>query len=165
MQRWVLFRAILCSDSQVYPMKSRITADPESFPSNSMQRFPNLPHEIQNHCRPRVISEQSMQRFPNLPHEIQNHCRHKAFSGQFFAAIPKFTHSNQESLQKRGRFRAIPCSDSQIYPMKSRITAAPESFPGNSMQRFPSLPHEIKNHCRQKAFSGQFLAAIHKFTP
>ena len=32
-------------------MKSRITADTRPFPGNSLQRFPSLPPEIQNHCR------------------------------------------------------------------------------------------------------------------
>ena len=39
------------------------------------------------------------------------------------AAIPKFTPRNQESLHAKGRKRANPCSDSQVYPLKSRITA------------------------------------------
>ena len=30
---------------------------------------------------------------------------------------------NQESLHARGHFRVIPCSDSQVYPLKSRIDA------------------------------------------
>ena len=34
-----------------------------------------------------------------------------------------------------------------------------------TLQRFPSLPHEIKNHCTQKDVNGQILAAIPKFTP
>ena len=32
-------------------MKSRITTDKRPFPGNSLQRFPSLPHEIQNHYR------------------------------------------------------------------------------------------------------------------
>ena len=39
------------------------------------------------------------------------------------AVIPKLTPSNQESLHTGGRFLAKTCSDSQIDPLKSRITA------------------------------------------
>ena len=40
-----------------------------------------------------------------------------------------------------------PCSDCQIHPLKSRITARQRANPGQSLQRFPSLPPEIRNHC------------------
>ena len=40
-----------------------------------------------------------------------------------------------------------PCSDSQIHPLKSVITAVLGLFLGKILQRFPSLPHEIRNHC------------------
>ena len=46
---------------------------------------------------------------------------------------------NQESLHAGGRFRAKACSDSQIHPLKLRITAGPRAFPGKTLQRLLSL--------------------------
>ena len=40
-----------------------------------------------------------------------------------------------------------PCSDSQVYPMKSRIAAMLRMFLGKILQRLPSLTPEIRNHC------------------
>ena len=58
-----------------------------------------------------------------------------------------------------------PCSDSQIHPFKSGITAVLGLFLGKILQRFQSLPPEIKNHCTQEGVNGHNLAAIPKFTP
>ena len=41
---------------------------------------------------------------------------------------------NHESMHPRGLFRGKSCSDSQVYPLKSRITAAVGSFLGKSMR-------------------------------
>ena len=41
------------------------------------------------------------------------------------------------------------CSDCQIHPMKSRITAALRLFLRLSLQRLSNSPHEIKNRCRR----------------
>ena len=79
--------------------------------------------------------------------EIKNRCSRGAISGQKPAAIHKLTPSNQESLQTQSHFRAIPCSDSQVYPLKSRITAAVGPVSEQSMQRFPNLLPEFKNRC------------------
>ena len=40
-----------------------------------------------------------------------------------------------------------PCSDSQIHPFKSGITAVLGLFLGKNLQRLPSLTPEIRNHC------------------
>ena len=48
------------------------------------------------------------------------------------------------------RFRAKTCIDSQVHPLKLRITAGPRSFPSKTLQRFPSLPPEIKNRSSSK---------------
>ena len=40
-----------------------------------------------------------------------------------------------------------PCSDSQIHPFKSGITAVLGLFLGKILQRFSSLPPEITNRC------------------
>ena len=71
--------------------------------------------------------------------EIKNHCTLEGVSRQKLAAIAKLTPSNQESLQCKRRFQANPCSDSQIDPLKSRITARWRAFPGKKLQRFASL--------------------------
>ena len=76
---------------------------------------------------------------PKSGPEIKNRCTHEGINRQNLAAIPKLTPSNQESLHAGGRFRAKTCSDSQVDPLKSRITAEPRSFPGKTRQRFPSL--------------------------
>ena len=40
-----------------------------------------------------------------------------------------------------------PCSDSQIHPLKSGITAGLGLFLGKILQRLPSLTPEIRSHC------------------
>ena len=84
------------------------------------------------------ITSTPLQRFPNSHPEIKNHCAREAVSWQKPAVIAKFTPSNQESLHARGPFQAKPCSDSQINPLKSRITAVSRSFSVQSLQRFPN---------------------------
>ena len=81
-----------CSDSQIHPLKSRITAAPEPKRGQSLQRFPSLPPEIRNHCTQQGINRENR------------------------AAIPKFTPSIQESLQRQSQNAGIPCSDSQVWP-------------------------------------------------
>ena len=58
-----------------------------------------------------------------------------------------------------------PCSDSQIQPLKSGITAVLGLFLGKILQRLPSLTPEIRNHCSVRTVSGENLAAIPKFDP
>ena len=79
-----------CSDSQIHPLKSGITAVLGLFLGKILQRFPSLPPEIRNHCTQVVVSGQSLQRFPNSPHEIQNHCTQEGVNGHNLAAITKF---------------------------------------------------------------------------
>ena len=57
------------------------------------------------------------------------------------------------------------CSDSQIHPLKSRITARQRANPGHSLQRLPSLTPEIQNHCTQQGINKENPAAIANFTP
>ena len=57
------------------------------------------------------------------------------------------------------------CSDCQVYPLKSGITARRRANPGQSLQRFPSLPPEIKNHRSDRAKTRAIPAAIPKFIP
>ena len=47
-----------------------------------------------------IAASVTLQRFPNLPHEIKNRCTQEGVNGHNLAAIPKFTPSNQESLQE-----------------------------------------------------------------
>ena len=56
-----------------------------------------------------------------------------------------------------------PCSDSQIQPLKSGITAVLGLFLGKILQRLPSLTPEIQNHCSVMTVYGENLAAIPKF--
>ena len=65
-------------------------------------------------------------------------CRRNQSQAHNPAAIPKFTPSNQESLQYQDHFPRNLCSDSQIDPLKSRITAHGRPFPGKTLQRFPN---------------------------
>ena len=91
-----------CSDSQIHPLKSGITAVLGLFLGKILQRLPSLTPEITNRCTQVVVSGQSLQRFPNSPHEIQNHCTQEGVNGHNLAAIPKFTPCNPESLQPWG---------------------------------------------------------------
>ena len=81
----------LCSDSQIHPLKSGITAVLGLFLGKILQRFPSLTPEIRNRCSNGVVSEHSLQRFPSLPHEIRNHCTQEVVYGHNLAAIPKLT--------------------------------------------------------------------------
>ena len=65
---------------------------------------------------------------PKSGPEIKNHCSYGTVSWQSLAAILKLTPSNQESLHVRGLKCAKTCCDSQIHPLKSRITAAIRLF-------------------------------------
>ena len=57
--------------------------------------------------------------------EIKNRCTKVHGMSPMDAAIAKLTPSNQESLHVRGLKCAKTCCDSQIHPLKSRITAVP----------------------------------------
>ena len=130
-----------CSDCQIHPLKSRITARQRANPGQSLQRFPSLPPEIKNHCTQEVVN------------------------GHNRAAIPKFTPSIQESLQRQSQNAGNLCSDCQIHPLKSGIAARQRANPGQSLQRLPSLPPEIRNHCTQQGINRENRAAIPKLTP
>ena len=71
--------------------------------------------------------------------EIRNRCTDYSGFGLFAAAIVKLTPSNQESLH--GSPRNVPhcCSDCQIDPLKSRITARISLKCAPLLQRLPSL--------------------------
>ena len=81
--------------------------------------------EIKNRCTLEGFLEGFPASIRKSGLEIKNHCTLEGVSGGKLAAIAKFTPSNQESLHAGGRFQAKPCSDSQIHPLKSRITAVP----------------------------------------
>ena len=97
--------------------------------------------------------------------EIKNHCAPRVKSQENPAAILKLAPSNQESLHAGGRFRANTCGDSQVYPMKSRITAHGRPFPGKNLQRFPNSPPQIKNHCSTKGVSSKNLQRFPSLPP
>ena len=73
------------------------------------------------------------------------------------AAIPKFEPEIQNHCTMEGISGQISRSDSQVYPLKSRITARWRAFPVENLQRFPSLPHQIKNRCTQERVNGEIL--------
>ena len=55
----------------------------------SLQRFPSLPPEIQNHCSPGAVLEGFLAAIPKSGPEIKNHCTLEGVSRQNHAAIPK----------------------------------------------------------------------------
>ena len=55
-------------------LKSRITARWRSFPSETLQRFPNSPPQIKNHCRTEGVSRQNPAAIPKSGLEIWNRC-------------------------------------------------------------------------------------------
>ena len=67
--------------------------------------------------------------------------------GAFLACIKKYTQQFYLSHILTSFLHCFSCSDSQVYPLKSRITAAPEPKRGQSLQRLPSLTPEIMNRC------------------
>ena len=178
-----------CSDSQIHTLKSRITAHVRPFPGKTLQRFPNSPPEIKNHCARETVSRQNPTAIPKLNPSNQESLH---TGGRFLAKTcsdSQVCARNQESLRTGGRFQAKPCSDSQIDPLKSRITAVSRSFPrnlcsdsqiapmksritahvrpflGKTLQRFPNSHPEIKNHCTREAVSWTKPAAIPKSGP
>ena len=62
-----------------------------AFMRVSLQRFPSLPPEIQNHCSPGAVLEGFPAAIPKSGPEIKNHCSPRAVLEAFLAAIPKFT--------------------------------------------------------------------------
>ena len=81
-----------------------------------LHRFACLSPKSRITARWRTFPSKNLQRFPNSPPEIKNHCSRGAVSGRNPAVILKLTPSNQESLQPRGGFPTKPCSDSQVWP-------------------------------------------------
>ena len=60
-----------------------------AFMRVSLQRFPSLPPEIQNHCSPGAVLEGFLAAIPKSGPEIKNHCTLEGVSRQNHAAIPK----------------------------------------------------------------------------
>ena len=92
--------------------------------------------EIKNHCTLEGINRQKHASIRKSGLEIKNRCTQEGVNRHILAVISKFTPSNQESLQPRGHFWAKPCSDSQVYPLKPGIAAAPGPKLEETMQRF-----------------------------
>ena len=90
--------------------------------------------EIKNRCTHEGINRQNPASILKSGPEIKNRCTMEGVSRQNPAVILKFTPSNQESLHAGGRFQAKTCSDSQVHPIKSRITARRRTFSGKNMQ-------------------------------
>ena len=55
-------------------LKSRIDARKRLFPGKNLQRFPNSPPEIRNHCSIWADSEENLASIPKSGPEIKNHC-------------------------------------------------------------------------------------------
>ena len=118
-------------------IKNRCTK--EGVIGEKLASIPKSGLEIKNRCTQEGLNGEKLTSIRKFGPEIKNHCSRGAVSWRNLAVILKLTPSNQESLQLWDCFWAIPCSDSQIDPMKSRITAAFGLFPRKSMHRFPSL--------------------------
>ena len=78
-----------CSDSQIHPLKSGITAVLGLFLGKILQRFPSLPPEIRNHCTQEVVNGHNLAAIPKSGPEIKNHCTQEVQSRAISAAIPK----------------------------------------------------------------------------
>ena len=129
-----------CSDSQIDPMKSRIAADFGTFrgkPCSDSQIHP---------MKSGIAAAVGL--FPGIP------CSD--------SQIPPM---KSGITARKGAFPGNPCSDSQIDPLKSGITAALGLFSWHFLQRFPSLPPEINNHCSLRSKTRGFSAAIPKLPP
>ena len=98
-----------------------------------LHRFPSLGSKSRITARWRAFPGESLQRLPNSPPQIKNHCTLEDVSRQNHAVILKFTPSNQESLQSQGQNSDNPCSDSHIHPMKSGIAATTTAIGGTSL--------------------------------
>ena len=93
-----------------------------SFMRVSLQRFPNSPPEIRNHCSRGVVLEGFLAAIPKSGLEIKNHCSRGAVLEGFLAAIPK----SRPEIKNH-------CSPGAI--LEAFLAASPKSGP------------EIKNHC------------------
>ena len=67
---------------------------------------------------------------------------------------PSLRHGQDATTMQQAGYSSMPgdnpCSDSQIHPFKSGITAVLGLFLGKILQRFPSLTPEIRNHCSRR---------------
>ena len=64
-----------CSDCQIDPLKSGIAAATRPFPWHSLQRFPNSPPKIKNHCSDRAKTRAFPASIRKSGPEIRNRCR------------------------------------------------------------------------------------------
>ena len=60
---------------------------------------------------------------------------------------------------------SIPAVIPNFTPLKSRITAVPRQFLGQSVQRFLNSPTQIQNHCTREGISWENAAVIPKSWP
>ena len=95
----------------------------EGVSGENLALIPKSRPEIKNRCTLECLIGENLASILKSGLEIKNRCTLEALSRQNPAAIAKFTPSNQESQRTGGRFQAKPCSDSQIDPLKLRITA------------------------------------------
>ena len=140
--------------------------------SDDAASIPKSGPEIKNRCTQQCINGENLASIPKFGPEIKNRCTQEGVNRQNLASIPKsgleiknrctqgaVNRENLASIRKSGPeirnrcsnkpFPGIPCSDSQIHPLKSRITAPTEPKRGQSLQRLPNSPPEIKNRCRK----------------
>ena len=121
--------------------------------------IPKSRPEIKNHCTLEGINRQNHASIRKSGLEIKNRCTQEGVNRHILAVIPKFTPSNQESLQPRGRFWAKPCSDSQVYPMKSGITAGSSPSSARALStppatKPPRTPNILKILGKIRIFAG-----------
>ena len=100
--------------------------------------------EIKNRCTKEGVNGKKLASIRKSGPEIKNHCSQKDKAWAIPAAILKLTPSNQESLHAGGCKQAKPCSDSQVYPLKSRIDArsspSPAHHPAHPSAHPPAHP-------------------------
>ena len=133
-----------------------------------MQRFPYSPHEIRNRCNnDRNRRNKSSLRQRKLESDAEDRCRHGSYRRNYSSLQLRKLESDAED---RCRYEISRRNHSPLHRFpslgsKSRITARWRAFPGESLQRLPNSPHQIKNHCTKEDVFRQKHAVIPKFTP
>ena len=144
-------------------LKSRITARWRSFPGKNLQRFPNCPPQIKNHCRTEVVFRQNHAAIPKSGLEIKNHCTLETVNRQKLASIRKSGLEIKNRCTQEGLNGEIPASIRKSEP-KIRNHCSRETVSRQKPAVIPKSGLEIKNHCsRLISFSRGNTSEVPRF--
>ena len=132
---------------------------------HSFLRQRRLESDAEDCCRGgRCRRNHSPSRQRKLESDAECRCRELLQAEPFLFAATKIRIGRGSSLPRRALqagnsslLRRWCCSDSQIHPIKSRITAVQDAFPGKKLHRFASLGLKSRITAHWRAFPGKNL--------